>query len=200
MYEMLRKYIETLKKDAPEVYRVIAAVLRQDAAPRITIFEGGYETNIEDIETFDRLVAGFISAQPATAMPQNEWAELIRLRAEAEGPDGFATWKDAAIAERLRRKNIEEQTLQEIEPDAYEVRFGYRKEEPHLEWQKVSKSEYEYLSLDPKWEYRKLYTRPQSDKLRKAAEKFFAEYDDEAPDTDSVLSSLENLRAALAGK
>jgi hypothetical protein len=28
------------------------------------------------------------------------WAEVYRLRAEVQGPDGYATWKDAAIAER----------------------------------------------------------------------------------------------------
>lgn len=32
------------------------------------------------------------------------YAELYRLRAEIKGPDGFATWKDAAIAERMSKK------------------------------------------------------------------------------------------------
>lgn len=32
-----------------------------------------------------------------------EYAELYRLREEVKGPDGFATWKDAAIAERMAR-------------------------------------------------------------------------------------------------
>ncbi|BAO04694.1 hypothetical protein [Ralstonia phage RSK1] len=31
------------------------------------------------------------------------WAEIHRLRAEAQGPDGCVTWKDAAIAERKLR-------------------------------------------------------------------------------------------------
>lgn len=36
-------------------------------------------------------------------------AEIHRLRSELQGPDSFATWKDAVIAERLRRVKAEEQ-------------------------------------------------------------------------------------------
>lgn len=35
------------------------------------------------------------------------YAELHRLREEARGPDGFSTWKDAAMAERLARVKCE---------------------------------------------------------------------------------------------
>ena len=35
------------------------------------------------------------------------WAEIARLRVEIKGPDGFATWKDAAIHERLLRKEAD---------------------------------------------------------------------------------------------
>lgn len=35
------------------------------------------------------------------------WAEIHRLRAEVQGPDGYETWKEAATAERLRRINAE---------------------------------------------------------------------------------------------
>ena len=31
------------------------------------------------------------------------WAEIHLLRAALQGPDGFATWQDAATAERVRR-------------------------------------------------------------------------------------------------
>jgi hypothetical protein len=34
-------------------------------------------------------------------------SEIYRLRAELDGPDGFATWKDAAVAERVRRVEAE---------------------------------------------------------------------------------------------
>lgn len=39
---------------------------------------------------------------PPDATPAELWAEIYRLRADAKGPDGYATWKEAAIAERLR--------------------------------------------------------------------------------------------------
>lgn len=35
------------------------------------------------------------------------WAELHRLREEIKGPPGYATWKDAAVAERLARVRAE---------------------------------------------------------------------------------------------
>lgn len=38
------------------------------------------------------------------------WAEIHRLRAEVVGPDGFATWKEAAVAERVRRVRAESAT------------------------------------------------------------------------------------------
>jgi hypothetical protein len=46
---------------------------------------------------------------PNEMNPDRLWAEIYRLRAELMGPDGFETWKDAAIAERLRRIELEKQ-------------------------------------------------------------------------------------------
>lgn len=37
------------------------------------------------------------------ADPVRLWAEIHRLRAAVQGPDGFATWQEAATAERVRR-------------------------------------------------------------------------------------------------
>jgi hypothetical protein len=34
--------------------------------------------------------------------PARLWAEIHRLRADAQGPAGYASWKDAAIAVRLQ--------------------------------------------------------------------------------------------------
>jgi hypothetical protein len=31
------------------------------------------------------------------------WAEIWKLRNEAQGPSGFETWRDAAIEEKIRR-------------------------------------------------------------------------------------------------
>lgn len=41
------------------------------------------------------------------ADPCRLWAEIHRLRAAVQGPDGFATWQDAAVAERVRRVRAE---------------------------------------------------------------------------------------------
>lgn len=35
------------------------------------------------------------------------WAEIHRLREALKGPDGFASWQDAAINERVRRVEAE---------------------------------------------------------------------------------------------
>ena len=35
------------------------------------------------------------------------WAEIHRLRAAVQGPDGYATWQEAATAERVRRVQAE---------------------------------------------------------------------------------------------
>jgi hypothetical protein len=50
--------------------------------------------------------------QPATQagageMDSEHWAELFRLRNAVKGPDGYATWQDAATAERIRRVKAE---------------------------------------------------------------------------------------------
>lgn len=46
------------------------------------------------------------------------WAELHTLREAVKGPDGFATWQDAATAERVRRVKAENE-LKELK-EAYE--------------------------------------------------------------------------------
>lgn len=40
---------------------------------------------------------------PNEENPVRLWAEIHKLRAEIQGPQGYRTWKDAAIAERHRR-------------------------------------------------------------------------------------------------
>lgn len=41
------------------------------------------------------------------AMTADDYAELMTLRAAANGPDGFETWKEAALHERVRRTKAE---------------------------------------------------------------------------------------------
>ena len=46
-------------------------------------------------------------ANRAEADAVEAWRQVHLFKAEAGGPDGFATWKDAAIDERLRRVKAE---------------------------------------------------------------------------------------------
>jgi len=46
-------------------------------------------------------------ADRAEADAVEAWRQVHLFKAEAGGPDGFATWKDAAIDERLRRVKAE---------------------------------------------------------------------------------------------
>lgn len=39
--------------------------------------------------------------------PFTLWAEIHRLRAEFEGPHGYDSWKSAAVAERLKRVELQ---------------------------------------------------------------------------------------------
>jgi hypothetical protein len=41
--------------------------------------------------------------------PVRLWAEIHKLRAEAKGPDGFDTWRDAAIHQIQRASKAEEE-------------------------------------------------------------------------------------------
>jgi hypothetical protein len=47
--------------------------------------------------------------------PARLWAEIHRLRAAVQGPDGYATWQDAAVAERVRRVKAEQERAAERE-------------------------------------------------------------------------------------
>lgn len=42
------------------------------------------------------------------------WAEIFRLRAQVEGPEGFKTWQDAAVHERLQRVKAEKHALRYV--------------------------------------------------------------------------------------
>lgn len=57
------------------------------------------------------------------------WAEIHRLRAEVQGPDGFDSWKDAATAERVRRIDAEEKMKEQVD--------YWKKRTQHIEEQMV---------------------------------------------------------------
>jgi hypothetical protein len=51
----------------------------------------------------DNLVANLKEADQDSNDPIQLWAEIHTLRAALQGPNGFATWREAAVAERLNR-------------------------------------------------------------------------------------------------
>lgn len=46
---------------------------------------------------------------PKDAAAHSLWAEIFKLRYQIAGPDGFVTWKDAAVDERQRRVKLEQE-------------------------------------------------------------------------------------------
>ncbi len=55
----------------------------------------------------DDLAAERARADAAVAEAAEAWRQVHLLKAETSGPDGFATWKDAATDERVRRVKAE---------------------------------------------------------------------------------------------
>lgn len=53
-----------------------------------------------------------IERLPTEGADADIYAELYRLRSEIKGPDGFDTWRDAAIAEKKARVELEKQINQ----------------------------------------------------------------------------------------
>ena len=54
-----------------------------------------------------RLTEGLGPLVDSEEDPARLWAEIHTLRAAVQGPDGYATWQDAATAERVRRVKSE---------------------------------------------------------------------------------------------
>ena len=59
------------------------------------------------LQAYEMLLAT-MEAEPVDEV----YAELYRLREEVKGPDGFNTWRDAAIAEKKARVELERQINQ----------------------------------------------------------------------------------------
>jgi hypothetical protein len=71
----------------------------------IVNFRGAPLTNSEEREISAELLAA--REAQSVPVPDEIYAELYRLRIENKGPEGFETWKDAAIFERGRRMGAE---------------------------------------------------------------------------------------------
>lgn len=54
------------------------------------------------------------------ASPELLWAEIYKLRAAIKGPDGFETWYDAAVSERIRRSKSERNAIRYLAIRHYE--------------------------------------------------------------------------------
>lgn len=59
------------------------------------------------------------------------YAELYRLREEVKGPDGFDTWKDAAIAERKARVEIEKASQRVVNIDYLGAMAAFHSDQWH---------------------------------------------------------------------
>lgn len=56
---------------------------------------------------------GEADLDPDEGDPVTLWTEIWRLREAVKGPDGYATWQDAATAERIRRVRAESKQAEE---------------------------------------------------------------------------------------
>jgi Lar family restriction alleviation protein len=87
------------------------------------------------IDTWNRRAADVNSRDALkTASEPNEnstaaelWAEIYRLRAAVQGPDGFATWQDAAVSERVRAQSLQSR-LESLTAELEEARLIAREQ------------------------------------------------------------------------
>lgn len=86
-----------------------------------------YKRTDEAAKTCQR-AADYLRAQaepkrePTEQMDVEAWAELHQLRAERGPGDGsYATWKDAAVAERIRRVRAEKALVSKSEPTEAQI-------------------------------------------------------------------------------
>lgn len=86
----------------------------------------------------DAIVSAAAADHPRARFAEGEWtevdlwAEIHRLRAAVKGPDGYASWQDAATAERLRRVKAEKALAPDQKRDAGGFQARYRL--PGGEW------------------------------------------------------------------
>ena len=65
--------------------------------------------------------ASLSKLDPNEADPVVLWAEIARLNSALQGPEGFATWQDAAVAERIRRVKAERSPAYLLPAEAREI-------------------------------------------------------------------------------
>ncbi len=197
--EILTKHLETLKKDRPEVYRVIEAVLKPAAAPT----PPHDSARAKAINTAIECLAEF-----GTGTDCKEAREILKGMRNAPTPPAQEefdstkyTVKSCPVGD-LGGKGVRvrlDEPAQEDEPDLYQIRMVEGRNKGN--W--VDSNRAQHDKLDGKgWEGRKLYTHP-DDKLREAAGAVLARIDSLRESGIGILSldaELEYLRAALECK
>lgn len=110
--DALRKALENLENANDELCRLRTSEMY------LAMLNAGQQDALmalDDARLEARKVLAALASRPAEAPagqgaednPVDLWARIHRLEAEAKGPEGFATWRDAAVAERVRRVKAE---------------------------------------------------------------------------------------------
>jgi hypothetical protein len=113
--EFVHDALTSVYDDLSKAYYLIIAALPDDVCEDVKV------GNRQDIERTSRLVdpmldpigkiggiMQFVEKNLKTAeLSVDDWAELHRLREEIKGPEGYATWKDAAVDEKVKRIKLE---------------------------------------------------------------------------------------------
>lgn len=79
--------------------------------------------------TFPHCIAQSHLSSPEESDPVTLWAEIHRLRAAVQGPDGFETWQEAATAERVRRVAAEKELSE------FKAKFDNAEKAGRIEWE-----------------------------------------------------------------
>lgn len=85
------------------------------------------------------------------------WAEINRLRAAVAGPDGFATWQEAATAERVKRVRVEAERdalaaeRDALRADAVRVRWALGDGDGKLNTSQLVARAYDLFGKAAKW-------------------------------------------------
>jgi hypothetical protein len=99
---------------------------------------------------------------PEESPPHLLWAEIYRLRHMVTGPEGFKTWKDAAVDERQRRVRLEQDLGKlradkseadkkrdlEIEKEARHIYNGWKDREGWIPWAEPGNSHMQERARD----------------------------------------------------
>lgn len=89
--------------------RTCVSIVKKHSDGTIEVVASEYEPEANVARKAPRQAEAVPSSDlnPDEGDPVTLWAEIWRLREAVKGPDGYATWQDAATAERIRRVRAE---------------------------------------------------------------------------------------------